>query len=152
MNRDEIILSFSPVIEKLVLKYNDHQPDEDLEMICWVKVTQAVDRCISENITNYDDIKNRVVRWCINAILNELRVRRNISYTDTESFLEIEDIQDDDFSYLVSELRASLKPKEVKVLDLRLQGFDEEYIKNELQIGNSTYHNIMKNIKKIILN
>ena len=152
MNRDEIILSFSPVIEKLVLKYNNHVEDEDLTSICWIKVVQAVDRCISENITNYEDIRNRVIRWCINAIIDELRIRRNISYTDTESDFEIENLVDSDYSELLTDVRASLNDRQREVLELRLKGYNEEDIKKILNIKNTTYHNIMREIKKIILN
>ena len=151
MNRDELILSFTPILEKLVLKYNNHIPDEDLLMLCYVETTRAVDRSLSEGLTDVKSIQNRVIRWCSNALINEIRVIRNVNKTDI-IFDELDDLQDSDYWYALIDLKQALNEKENKVLDMRLNGYDEKTIKDTLKIGDTTYHNIMSKIKKIILN
>ena len=150
MNRDELILSFTPILEKLVLKYNNHIPDEDLLMLCYVETTRAVDRSLSEGLTDKKSIQNRVIRWCSNALINEVRVIRNVNKTDIV-FDELDDLNDSDYSFALIELKTALNDKENKVLDMRLNGYDEKTIKEQLNIGDTTYHNIMRKIKKIIL-
>ena len=149
MSRDELILSFDSVINNLVKKYNNHKEDEDLKMICYIKTTKAVDRCLAEGITDPEHIKGRVVVWCKNAILNELRVRNNLYSMDCSDD-DLDTVIDTDYSIDLAELRSCLSGTALDVLNLKVQGYDRNTIINKLGISKSTYHNSLNKIKNIL--
>ena len=152
MERDELIMSFKDVIETIVKKYNNFELDEDLMMVGYEETTKAVDRCIKENITNYNDIKNRVISWVKNGIIDEKRkLKHQIGVADESEEEYSNDSLDLDYGTTLLELRMSLNDKENKLLTLKLEGKTKEEIMKEMGIGKSTYHNICNTIKKIIL-
>ena len=148
MQRDELICSFDTIISNIVKKYNDYKPDEDLQMIGYEECIKAVDRCIADGITNYDDIKNRVIRWVTNGIIDEKRKERNrLSVIDEDEFNEG---IDSDYSLDLMELELQLTERENKALKMKLDGYTKAVIMKELGIGKSTYHNIFKKIKNLL--
>ena len=152
MERDELIMSFKDIIETIVKKYNNFELDEDLMMVGYEETTKAVDRCIKENITNYNDIKNRVISWVKNGIIDEKRkLKHQIGVADESEEEYSNDSLDLDYGTTLLELRMSLNDKENKLLTLKLEGKTKEEIMKEMDIGKSTYHNICNTIKKIIL-
>ena len=145
-------MSFKDIIETIVKKYNNFELDEDLMMVGYEETTKAVDRCIKENITNYNDIKNRVISWVKNGIIDEKRkLKHQIGVADESEEEYSNDSLDLDYGTTLLELRMSLNDKENKLLTLKLEGKTKEEIMKEMHIGKSTYHNICNTIKKIIL-
>ena len=145
-------MSFKDIIETIVKKYNNFELDEDLMMVGYEETTKAVDRCIKEKITNYNDIKNRVISWVKNGIIDEKRkLKHQIGVADESEEEYSNDSLDLDYGTTLLELRMSLNDKENKLLTLKLEGKTKEEIMKEMGIGKSTYHNICNTIKKIIL-
>lgn len=152
LERDELIMSFKDVIETIVKKYNNFELDEDLMMVGYEETTKAVDRCIKENITNYNDIKNRVISWVKNGIIDEKRkLKHQIGVAEGYEEDYPDESIDSDYGATLLELRLSLNDKENKLLTLKLEGKTKDEIMREMNIGKSTYHNICNTIKKIIL-
>ena len=103
-------------------------------------------------VANYNDIKNRVISWVKNGIIDEKRkLKHQIGVADESEEEYSNDSLDLDYGTTLLELRMSLNDKENKLLTLKLEGKTKEEIMKEMNIGKSTYHNICNTIKKIIL-
>lgn len=148
MNRDELILSCENCVKNLVRKYNNGCNDEDLQSTGMIAVVECVNRCLSENMTDVNQIQARCNVWAKNRILDEI-YKEKIKYADDEFVLdEIE--APENLERLILEVRHELTPTQLKVFDLLLSGKSEEEILEILNISIITYYSHTQQIKKII--
>lgn len=148
MNRDELILSCENCVKNLVRKYNNGCNDEDLQSTGMIAVVECVDRCLSENMTDIDNIQARCNVWAKNRILDEI-YKEKLKYADDDFILD--DIEaPEDLEYLVLEIRHILTPRQLQIFDLLLAGKDYVEICEQLQITEPTLYEHIRNIKKII--
>lgn len=148
MTRDELILYFIPVVENVVKKYNNHEIDEDLVSIGTLKCIKAVDRCLSENVTDVDAIRPRVIVWVKNAVLDAISLRNNSNKIDCLDDYEVTD--NSELDILIFDVRESLNGKTKDVFDLKLSGYTKEEICEKLNIKKTQYFEYLKRIKKVI--
>lgn len=149
MERDELILSFQDIVTNLVKKYNNHQPDEDLQQVGMIGVIKSVDYCIDNNITDYEQIKSKTILSARNEILMEI-YKEKFKIDDN---VEIEDVGQEDMTELFIYLEQVLTPKEKKIYDLVMQGYKPKEIMEKMHIGNDNYYLHLRNIKnKIVKN
>lgn len=148
MNRDELILSCQPIVNNLVKKYNNHQPDEDLQSEGMIAVVECVDRCISDEMTDIDQIQARCNIWARNRILSEI-YKEKIKFEDDEIALELA-VAPDDLGELMMYLEQTLTPRQKEVFDLLLEGFTQEEIMEKLGIARAMYFRHVKHIREKI--
>lgn len=148
LNREELILSCENCVKRLVRKYNNGCDDEDLQSTGMIAVIECVDRCLSENMSNIDNIQARCNVWAKNRILDEV-YKEKLKYSDDEFILdELE--APDDIEHLVLEVRHELTPRQLEVFDLLLQGKSQEEICEELNIGEKMFYKHSLAIKEKI--
>ena len=150
LNRDELILSCENCVKNLVRKYNNGCNDEDLQSTGMIAVVECVDRCLSENMTNVDNIQARCNVWAKNRILNEI-YKEKIKYSDDENVLEIVEAPES-LEPLISSVRLTLTPRQLEIFDLLLLGKTEEEIQDILSISERTYYYECEKIKEKIKN
>lgn len=150
MDRDDIILSFQPLVKNVIKKYNDHKVDEDLLSIGTIKSIEAVDRCLSEGVTDPNDMQKRVIVWVRNAILNEIYVRNNLSNIDSFDENTIADDDCDYYTFCV-DVKNSLEGLDLEIFKLLNQGYNMKDICKKLCINKTKYYNEVQKIKEIIL-
>ena len=148
MNRDELILSCQPIVNNLVKKYNNHQPDEDLQSEGMIAVVECVDRCIEDGMSDLDQIQARCNIWARNRILSEI-------YKEKIKFVDDENVYDDleapaEINELLIYLEQVLTPRQKEVFDLLMQGLNQEKIMTKLNITKDTYYKHLRNIRKKI--
>lgn len=144
MNRDEIILSCQELVSNLVRKYNNHEPDEDLEMVGITAVIKCVDQSLADGMTDLNQIQARCNVWARNEILQEIyKEKLNVVY-DENLLEEVE--APEELSKTIAEIRSDLTPKQREVFDLRLYGYDFNEICEKLQI---TPDAVYKHLQKI---
>lgn len=148
MDRDELIVSCTDIVNNLVKKYNNHKIDEDLVSEGMIAVVECVDRCLKENMTDVKQIQARCNVWARNRILDNI-YREKIKYVDNEEALEFHSAQESLWEYIES-IRQILTPKQKEVFDLLLRGYKEKEIENKLNIKQSMYFEHVKNIKEKI--
>lgn len=150
MNRDELILNSRDIVNNLVKKYNNHKSDEDLQSIGMIAVIECVDRCLSENMTDINQIQARCNVWAKNRILTEI-YKEKIKYTDDENALDLCEAPED-MNELIISVKQSLTNKQRQIFDLLSQGYDKDEIMKKVNITRSVYFKHVKNIKEKILN
>ena len=149
MNRDELILSCKEIVNNLVKKYNNHKLDEDLQSIGMIAVIECVDRSLSENMTDVNQIQARCNVWARNKILTEI-YKEKIKYTDDENALELYEAPEDLVELIVS-VKQSLTPKQLRIFELLLEGYSKDEIMKKVNITRSVYFKHVKKIKEKIL-
>lgn len=150
MNREELILSCENCVKNLVKKYNNYNPDEDLQSVGMIAVVECVDRCLEDEMTDIDQIQARCNIWAKNRILNEIYTEK-IKYADDEFILdEIE--SPEEIEHLILSVRQELTPKQLEVFDLLLRGKSQEEICEKLNIGDKMYYKHALAIKEKIKN
>lgn len=150
MNREELILSCKDTVNNLVKKYNNHKLNEDLQSEGMVAVVECVDRCLSENMIDVNQIQARCNVWARNRILTEI-YKEKIKYADDEMALELSEAPED-MNELFMYLEQVLTPRQKEVFDLLLRGFTQEEIMRELKISRAMYFAHVRNIKEKIKN
>lgn len=150
MDRDEIILSCSDIVHNLVRKYNNHNLNEDLHSEGMIAVVECVDRCLSEGMTDLNQIKARCNVWAKNRILTEV-YREKIKYADNDMALQMHE-STDDLRPIIDDVRRSLSPKQLEVFDLLLKGYTRFEIMDKLNIKDRQYYNYVNIIKDKIQN
>ena len=150
LNRDELILSCENCVKNLVRKYNNGCNDEDLQSTGMIAVVECVDRCLSENMTNVDNIQARCNVWAKNRILNEI-YKEKIKYSDDENVLDIIEAPES-LDPLILSVRLTLTPRQLEIFDLLLLGKTEEEIQDILSISERTYYYECEKIKEKIKN
>lgn len=150
MNRDELILSCKEIVNNLVKKYNNHKLDEDLQSIGMIAVIECVDRSLSENMTDVNQIQARCNVWARNKILTEI-YKEKIKYTDDENALDLCEAPED-MSELIVSVKQSLTPKQLRIFELLLEGYSKDEIMKKVNITRSVYFKHVKKIKEKILN
>ena len=149
MNRYELILSCKEIVNNLVKKYNNHKLDEDLQSIGMISVIECVDRSLSENMTDVNQIQARCNVWARNKILTEI-YKEKIKYTDDENALELCEAPEDLVELIVS-VKQSLTPKQLRIFELLLEGYSKDEIMKKVNITRSVYFKHVKKIKEKIL-
>lgn len=149
MNRDELILSCKEIVNNLVKKYNNHKLDEDLQSIGMIAVIECVDRSLSENMTDVNQIQARCNVWARNKILTEI-YKEKIKYSDDENALDLCEAPED-MSELIVSVKQSLTPKQLRIFELLLDGYSKEEIMKKVNITRSVYFKHVKKIKEKIL-
>lgn len=150
MNRDEVILSCQNCVKNLVKKYNNHHSDEDLQSVGMIAVIECVDRCLSENMTDINQIQSRCNVWAKNKILNEI-YKEKLKYVDDEFILDTIEAPED-MEIFVMTIRGLLTPRQLEVFDLLLEGNTQEEICEKLNIGEKMYYKHALAIKEKIKN
>lgn len=149
MTRDELILSCQPIVNNLVKKYNNHQPDEDLQSVGMIAVIECVDRCLKEEMDDIDQIQARCNLWAKNRILTEIyKEKPKISDDD---LIDVVESEESDFELLLY-LEQVLTPRQKEIFDLLLQGYSPNEIAEKLNIQKRTMRDHMKHIKEKIKN
>lgn len=148
MTRDEIIMSFVPVVDNIVKKYNNHESDEDLQSVGMIKCIKAVDRCLSEGVTDPEKMKPRIIVWAKNAILDTIYTNNNYKQCDDIDDYDFTD--DSELEILKFDIRSSLKGKALQVFDMKLAKNTPEEICKALDIKSSQYYNYLNKIKNLI--
>ena len=150
MNRDELILSCENCVKNLVRKYNNGCLDEDLQSTGMIAVIECVDRCLSENMSDVNNIQARCNVWAKNRILDEI-YKVKIKYADDEFILD--DIEaPEDIEHFVMAVRHELTPRQLAVFDLLLVGKSPEEICEQLNIGMKMFYKHSLMIKEKIKN
>ena len=149
MNRDNLILSCQDIVDNIVKKYNNCHLDEDMRSEGMIAVVECIDRCIKEEMEDLNKIRGRVSIWVRNRILT-LIYKEKIKYADDENALDFMEGSDDDYFKYIDELRQELTPKQLEVLNLLLEGKNENQIMNELKIERAMYFRHLQNIKEKI--
>ena len=150
MNRDELILSCENCVKNLVRKYNNGCNDEDLQSTGMIAVVECVDRCLSENMTDVDNIQARCNVWAKNRILNEI-YKEKIKYSDDETIIDFIEAPES-LEPLILSVRLELSPRQLEIFDLLLLGKTEEEIQDILNISERTYYYECEKIKEKIKN
>lgn len=150
MNRDDIIMSCTDLVNNLVKKYNNHNSDEDLHAEGMIAVVECVDRCLKENMTDLNQIQARCNVWAKNRILTEI-YREKIKYADNEQALEMQEGLED-LQPLIDDVKRVLTPKQLEVFELMLEGYDRFEIMDKLNIKDRQYYNYVNVIKEKIQN
>lgn len=150
MTRDELILSCQPIVNNLVKKYNNHQPDEDLQSVGMIAVIECVDRCLKEEMDDIDQIQARCNLWAKNRILTEI-YKEKPKYADDELAVDFAEAEED-MTELFIYLEQVLTPRQKEIFDLLLQGYSPDEIGEKLNIQKRTMREHMKNIKEKIKN
>lgn len=146
MTRDELILSCQDTVKNLVRKYNNHQPNEDLQAVGMTSVIECVDRCLDEGLTDVEQVQARCNRWARNAILNEI-YKEKIKYVDDNSVLDIME-SETNWWETVSVLKSILTPRNIEVFDLLLKGCSQQEIQEKLNMTKYTYFHHLSTIKQ----
>lgn len=149
MNREELILGCKDIVNNLVKKYNNHKLDEDLQSIGMIAVIECVDRSLSENMTDVNQIQARCNVWARNKILTEI-YKEKIKYTDDENAIELCEAPED-MSELIISVKQSLTPKQLRIFELLLEGYSKDEIMKKVNITRSVYFKHVKKIKEKIL-
>ena len=148
MSRDELILSFSDVVDNLVKKYNDGKLDEDLHNEGMIKVIKAVDKCLEEGVTERDSIIGRVI-FCVSNALLDLKRKPKLIFVDD---LDLDEgSYDIEYEQLVIDACADLKGLDREIFIKRLNGESAEKIITDLKISRQTYFNHLSKIKNYII-
>lgn len=150
MNRDELIVSCTDIVNNLVKKYNNHKIDEDLVSEGMIAIVECVDRCLKENMTDVKQIQARCNVWARNRILNEI-YREKIKYIDNEEALEFHTAEEDLWEYIES-VRQILTPRQLEIFDLLLEGKSKREIIEKLNISRASYFAHTSQIKEKINN
>lgn len=150
MTRDELILSCQPIVNNLVKKYNNHQPDEDLQSVGMIAVIECVDRCLKEEMDDIDQIQARCNLWAKNRILTEI-YKEKPKYADDELAVDFAEAEED-MTELFIYLEQVLTPRQKEIFDLLLQGYSPDEIGEKLNIQKRTMREHMKNIREKIKN
>lgn len=148
MTRDELILSCQETVNNLVKKYNNHQPDEDLQAVGMTSVIECVDRCLDEGLTDVEQVQARCNRWARNVILNEI-YKKKIKYIEDNSVLDVVEAEEDLWE-TVRVLKSILTPRNIEVLDLLLAGYSQQEIQKKLNMAKYTYFHHVATIKQKI--
>lgn len=146
MKRDEIIMSCVPTVHNLVKKYNNHQLDDDLISIGMVGVIKCVNRCETDGLTDLDEIQARCNTWAKNEILSYIYAQKIKTVDDEETLNNVEG--NEEYTSLYDDLAKALTPKQLKMLNLLIQGFSQEEIMVIMNINRSTYFEHLSNIRK----
>lgn len=149
MTRDELILSCQPIVNNLVKKYNNHQPDEDLQSVGMIAVIECVDRCLKEEMDDIDQIQARCNLWAKNRILTEI-YKEKPKISDDELIEAIETDESD--IELLLYLEQVLTQRQKEIFDLLLQGYSPNEIAEKLNIQKRTMRDHIKHIKEKIKN
>ena len=149
MTRDELILSCQPIVNNLVKKYNNHQPDEDLQSVGMIAVIECVDRCLKEEMDDIDQIQARCNLWAKNRILTEI-YKEKPKISDDE-LIDVVESEESDVELLLY-LEQVLTPRQKEIFDLLLQGYSPDEIGEKLNIQKRTMRDHMKHIKEKIKN
>lgn len=145
MTRDEIILSCQETVSNLVRKYNNHQPDEDLQAVGMTSVIECVDRSLYEGLTDVDQIQRRCNTWARNVILKEI-YKEKIKYVDDNSPLEYLETEEDLWE-TIEIVKTVLTPRELDVFELLVEGASHDEIMAKLNIKKSVLYDYIKRIK-----
>ena len=143
MERNELILSCQGFVSNLVKKYNNHQPDEDLQQVGMIGVIKCVDKCLAEGMTDIDQIQKRCNLSARNEILMEI-YKEKLKIADD---VEIEDVGEEDMTELFIYLEQVLTSKEKQIYDLVMQGYKPDEIMKKLNIGSNMYYTHLRNIR-----
>lgn len=150
MNRDDMILMNETTVTNLVRKYNNHQPDEDLQAVGMTAVIECVDRCLDDGLIDVDQVQARCNVWARNAILTEI-YKEKIKYADDNSPLEYI-ASEEDLWETIESVKTMLTPRNNEVFALLLQGLSQEEIMKKLNIAEYTYYHHISKIKEKIKN
>lgn len=150
MNRDDLILSCTDLVNNLVKKYNNHKSDEDLQSIGMIAVIECVDRSLKDGMNDVSQIQARCNVWARNRILTEI-YKEKIKYTDDEDAIDFCEAPED-MTELILSVTQSLTPKQQEIFNMLMKGYDKEYIMKKVNITRSVYFYHIKNIKEKILN
>lgn len=150
MTRDDLILSCQPIVNNLVKKYNNHQPDEDLQSVGMIAVIECVDRCLKEEMDDIDQIQARCNLWAKNRILTEI-YKEKPKCADDELAVDFAEAEED-MTELFIYLEQVLTPRQKEIFDLLLQGYSPDEIGEKLNIQKRTMREHMKNIREKIKN
>lgn len=150
MTRDELILSCQETVSNLVRKYNNHQPDEDLQAVGMTSVIECVDRSLYEGLTDVDQIQRRCNTWARNVILKEI-YKEKIKYVDDNSPLEYLETEEDLWE-TIEIVKTVLTPRELDVFELLVEGASHDEIMAKLNIKKSVLYDYTKRIKYKIKN
>lgn len=150
MNRDDLILGCADIVNNLVKKYNNHQPDEDLQSIGMIAVIECVDRSLREGMTDVNQIKARCNVWARNKILTEI-YKEKIKYTDDEDAIDFCEAPED-LTELIISVKQSLTNKQSEIFDMLMKGYSKEEIMKKANISRRVYFYHIKNIKEKIMN
>lgn len=148
MTRDELILSFEDVVDNLVRKYNDGELDEDLHSEGMIKVIKAVDKCLSEGVTERENMIGRVIVWASNAILD---IKRKPKMGLIDDFDLGEESYDIGYETLLIDVEMSLSETDKEIFNLLLEGTAYEDIQDMMGISKRTLYDRLNKIKKTIL-
>lgn len=148
MDRDEIILSMKPIVDNIVKKYTNKRKDEDLSSIGMIAVINCVDRCIKEQIEDYEIIKARCIVWSKNKILDTLR-KKDYKFVYDNTLLD--NVSQANIHFSLIDIKSSLTPRQKEVFDLLLSGSSYTEIMTSLKISYPMYHKHITNIKKKII-
>lgn len=149
MSRDELILSFEDVVDNLVKKYNDGRLDEDLHSEGMIKVIKAVDKCLSEGVTERENMIGRVIVWVSNALLDVVRKPKTLLLDD---FDLDENSYSLDYETLLIDVKSSLEPVDKTIFCKLMCGESKEEISEDLGLSMDTIYKHLKKIKSTILN
>lgn len=150
MTRDELILSCQETVSNLVRKYNNHQPDEDLQAVGMTSVIECVDRSLYEGLTDVDQIQRRCNTWARNVILKEI-YKEKIKCVDDNSPLEYLETEEDLWE-TIEIVKTVLTPRELDVFELLVEGASHDEIMAKLNIKKSVLYDYIKRIKYKIKN
>ena len=148
MSRDELILSFEDVVDNLVKKYNDGKLDEDLHSEGMIKVIKAVDKCLSEGVTERENMIGRVIVWVSNALLDVVRKPKILLLDD---FDLDEDSYNLDYETLIIDVKSSLEPIDKTIFCKLMCGEDKQEICEDLGLSMCAIYKHLEKIKNIIL-
>lgn len=149
-NRENLILSCQDCVNNLVKKYNNHNPDEDLQSIGMIAVIECVDRCLNENMTDINQIQARCNVWAKNRILNEI-YKEKIKFVDDDLAIETFPAHNNDFE-LIDYIESVLTDRQLEVANLLIEGFEPKEIQEKLNISTPMFYKHLTNIKEKLRN
>lgn len=144
-NRDELILSFDPVVKTLVRKYNYGRHDEDLYQEGMLQATKAVDSALKAGKETREEIIGKVIVWVRNRLI-DLKRKAQIKTVDVDSY----ETGNDDIDLFIVDLRESLSEKSVKVFDMLLAGYSTAEIAEQLGVSARTIYRYEREIKEVL--
>lgn len=153
MNREELILLCQPEVKKIVRRYNRiHQNYEDFVSIGTIASIEAIDKILSLNVTDEQEILKFVKRAVKFTILKQIRDNRaHYIPSVVDGIIESYSGSMVDLNILIDEILNSDKysDENKKFLELSIE-FEPEEVCKILNIKKRQYYNKLKDLKNKI--
>lgn len=148
MKRDDLILSMKPIVDNIVKRYTNEKPNEDLSSVGMIAVIRCVDRCIKEDIKEYEIIKAKCIVWAKNSILNTI-CKKDYKMTSDNNLLD--NVGESNLFFTLVDIKSALTPRQNEVLNLLLNGDSYYEVMKKLNISYPMCITHIKNIKHKII-